>query len=72
MLLKDFPENFTLGYNVHLVFILLQSTLMRVKSLIESDPYTLSHEDREMISSLVTLIDDAQRDAHLLHERILS
>ena len=72
MLLKDFPENFTLGYSVHLVFILLQSTLMRVQSLIESDPYALSHEDREMISSLVTLIDDAQRDAHLLHERILS
>jgi hypothetical protein len=72
MLLKDFPENFTLGYSVHVLFILLQSLLMRVESMIENEGEPLSHEDREIIFSLIKLIDDAQNDAHRLERKILN
>jgi hypothetical protein len=72
MLLKDFPENFTLGYSVHVLFILLQSVLMRVEGMIENEKQTLSHDDREMILSLIKLIDDAQNDAHRLERKILN
>ena len=72
MLLKDFPQNFTLDYSVHVLFILLQSVLMRVEGMIENGEQALSHEDREMILSLIKLIDDAQSDVHRLERKILN
>lgn len=72
MFLRDFPDNFTLGYSVHVLFVLLQSILIRVECMIENDDQSLSQDDREMIMSLIKLIDDAQSDAHKLEKKILN
>jgi hypothetical protein len=45
---------------------------MRVEGMIENEKQTLSHDDREMILSLIKLIDDAQNDAHRLERKILN
>ena len=72
MLLKDFPQGFSLGYSVHVLGILMQSILMRVSHLIEEGQSVMNAEEAAAIESLRALLEAAHRDIETLTSRRLN
>ena len=72
MLLKDFPEYFTLGYSVHVLSILLQSILIRAQQQIEGTSRDLGPAEVIAFENLVDLLEAALSDAQSLHKRLLN
>ena len=72
MLLKDFPQGFSLGYSVHVLGILMQSILIRVSHLIEEERNVMNAEEAAAIESLRALLEAAHRDIETLTSRRLN
>ena len=72
MFLKDFPEDFTLGYSVHVLSVLLQSILIRAQQQIEGSSRDLAPAEVVAFESLVDLLESALSDAQSLHKRLLN
>ena len=72
MLLKDFPQGFSLGYSVHVLGILMQSILIRVSNLIEEEQSVMNAEEAAAIESLSELLATAHRDIETLTSRRLN
>ena len=72
MLIKDFPEGFSLGYSVHALSLMLQSILIRAEDTIATRGVHLSEEERRAFASLVELLHIASRDAAALQKRMVN
>ena len=72
MLLKDFPEDFSLGYSVHVLFILLQSILMRVHERIEENAGGMSDDEARAFQGLSDMLHAALRDVETMQKRLLN
>ena len=70
MLLKDFPEDFSLGYSVHVLSLMLQSILIQTKESIDTRGF--SEDEARAIEGLIDLLHTALRDASLLQKRIMN
>ena len=72
MLLKDFPEGFSLGYSVHALSLMLQSILIRAEDIFTTRGAHVSEEERRAFASLVELLHIAARDAAMLQKRMVN
>ena len=72
MLLKDFPPGLSLGYSVHVIFLMLQSTLMRAEEMITQADVPLTDEDRGALIALIDLLDCARVDTARLQKRMMN
>lgn len=72
MFLKDFPEDFTLGYSVHVLSILLQSILIRAQQQIEGPASVMSPAEIIAFENLVDLLQSALSDATSLQKRLMN
>lgn len=72
MFLKNFPEQFGLGYSIHVIFLMMQSTLMLAQDLVEATEPEEAEENRRLLLSLIDLLDHARRDAEMLEKRLLN
>ena len=72
MLLKDFPEDFSFGYSVHVLFIHLQSVLMRAQERIEDSAGAISDDEARAFHSLSNMLHAALRDMEKLQKRLLN
>ncbi|MBW8619530.1 MAG: hypothetical protein KGO21_12605 [Hyphomicrobiales bacterium] len=68
MLLKDFPEGFSLGYSVHVLSLMLQSILIRTGERVDARGF--SEEEARAFDVLVDLLHAALRDAAQLQKRM--
>ena len=69
MLLKDFPEGFSLSYSVHVLSLMLQSILIRTE--VRVDARGFSEEEARAFDGLVDLLHAALRDAAQLQKRMV-
>jgi hypothetical protein len=69
MLLKDFPEDFSLGYSVHVLSLMLQSILIRAEERVYSRAAPMSEDEARALSGLVDLLHAALHDATILQKR---
>ena len=72
MLLKDFPDGFSLGYSVHVLFIHLQSVLMRAQERIDDSAGGLSEEEARAFQVLSDMLHAALRDVEKMQGRLLN
>ena len=72
MLLKDFPEDFSLGYSVHVLFIHLQSVLMRTQERLEDSAGVMSEDETRAFQSLSDMLHAALRDVEKMQKRLLN
>jgi hypothetical protein len=70
MLLKDFPEGFSLSYSVHVLSLMLQSILIRTEERVDARGF--SEEEARAFASLVELLHIASRDAAMLQKRMVN
>ena len=72
MLLKDFPENFSLGYSVHVLGLMLQSILIRAEQRVDARAGVLSEEETRACAALVDLLRMALSDAQAVQRRVMN
>ena len=72
MLIKDFPEGFSLGYSVHALSLMLQSILIRAEDTFTTRGIDASEEERRAFARLVELLHIASRDAAALQKRMVN
>ena len=72
MLLKDFPEDFSLGYSVHVLFIHLQSVLMRTQERLEDSAGVMSEDETRAFHVLSDMLHAALRDVEKMRKRLLN
>jgi len=72
MLLKDFPEDFSLGYSVHVLFIHLQSVLMRTQERLEDSAGVMSEDETRAFQVLSDMLHAALRDVEKMQKRLLN
>ena len=72
MLLKDFPEGFSLGYSVHVLALMLQSILIRAAAIIDDRDEDLSADEAQALQSLTEILTIALRDAESLQKRMMN
>ena len=69
MLIKDFPDGFSLGYSVHVLSLMLQSILIRAEERVDPRAAPLSEDEARALSGLVDLLHTALHDATMLQKR---
>ena len=72
MLLKDFPEDFSLGYSVHVLFIHLQSVLMRTQERLEDSAGVMSEDETRAFQVLSDMLHAALQDVDKMQKRLLN
>jgi hypothetical protein len=72
MLLKDFPEGFTLGDSVYVLGVMLQSILIHASELIEAPNEAMQAEDSGAFDELLAVLSAALRDAEGLQKKRLN
>ena len=72
MLLKDFPDGFSLGYSVHVLFVHLQSVLMRAQERIDDSAGGMSEEEARAFQDLSDMLHAALRDVEKMQGRLLN
>ena len=72
MLLKDFPEDFSLGYSVHVLGLMLQSILIRADQRVDTRAGVMSEEDARAYARLVDLLRMALSDAQAVQRRVMN
>jgi hypothetical protein len=72
MLLKDFPEDFSLGYSVHVLGLMLQSILLRASEIIEARADEMQGDESRAFEALTALLEAALRDAEGLQRKMLN
>ena len=72
MLLKNFPEGFSLGYSVHVLFIHLQSVLMHAQERIDESADGMSEEEARAFQGLSEMLYAALRDVEKMQKRLLN
>ena len=72
MLLKDFPEGFSLGYSVHVLALMLQSILMRAEEMIDRQSVDADADKIRALHNLTEILSAALRDAETLQKRMMN